>query len=483
MVRSTLAALAAAALIYLLLFFGLADAGLLGPDEPRYAAIGREMALSGDWVTPRLWGQPWFEKPALLYWMAALGFRAGLGPELAPRLPVAVMSLAFLVFFQRVLEREFGKRPAWYAAALLATSAGWLAFTHVAVTDLPLAATSSAAMLVSLDWIRSGSRKAAAAAGFLLGLGVLAKGLVPLALAAPFVWFGRKRRSALGWFLGAAAVTAAPWYAACTAANGLAFLAEFFWKHHFERYASEAIQHVQPFWFYVPVLAAGLAPWTPLAAHLLRREFWSDTRRRALLAWFGFGFVFFSAATNKLPGYLLPLLPPACALLGLAAAEARNLQATLTCCAALLALIPYAGAVLPEALNAGLTRAAWPAPQLWALAPVAGAAGLVWWWERAGRRDWALAALVVALVAGIVHLKLTVFPALDERVSARGLWRQIEPRRSEVCVEAIHRTWRYGLNYYSVTPLADCAERDLPLHVTQAPGEPPRLVQPGRPSS
>lgn len=477
------AAFAAAVLIYLLLFFGLADTGLLGPDEPRYAAIGREMALSGDWVTPRLWGEPWFEKPALLYWMAALGFRAGLGPELAPRLPVAMLSLAFLVFFQRILEREFGRRPACYAAALLATSAGWAAFGHIAVTDLPLAATSSAAMLLSLEWIRSGSRKAAALAGLLLGLGVLAKGLVPLALAAPFLWIGRKRWRALVWFLGAATVTAAPWYVACAAAHGRVFLEEFFWKHHFQRYSSEAIQHVQPLWFYLPVLAAGLAPWTPLAAHLLRREFWNDARRRWLLAWSGFGFVFFSAATNKLPGYLLPLLPPVCALLGLAAAEARSLKTTLTACAALLVLIPYAGGVLPEALRVGLTRAGWPDLPLWALAPPAAVAGLAWWWERTGRRDLAVAAVAVAVAGGIIYLKFATFPALDRTVSARALWRQIESRRTEVCVESIHRTWRYGLNYYSVTPLPDCSERNLPLHVTQAPGEPPRLVEPGRPSS
>ena len=58
--------------------------GMVGPDEPRYAAVGRAMALSGDWITPRLWGHPWFEKPALLYWMTAAGFRMGLGPDLAP---------------------------------------------------------------------------------------------------------------------------------------------------------------------------------------------------------------------------------------------------------------------------------------------------------------------------------------------------------------------------------------------------------------
>jgi 4-amino-4-deoxy-L-arabinose transferase-like glycosyltransferase len=85
--------------VYFLFLFNLTGVGLLGPDEPRYAAIGREMARSGDWITPRLWGEPWFEKPALLYWMTAAAFRAGLGDDLAPRLPVALLSVGFLIFY------------------------------------------------------------------------------------------------------------------------------------------------------------------------------------------------------------------------------------------------------------------------------------------------------------------------------------------------------------------------------------------------
>jgi len=480
--RSCLTAAAAGVAVYLLYFFGLNDVGLLGPDEPRYAAIGRQMALSGDWVTPRLWGEPWFEKPALLYWMTALGFRAGLGAELAPRLPVALTSLAFLVFFRRRLEREFGCRASWYATAMLATSAGWVAFSHVAVMDLPLAAAFSASLLVSFDWIRTGSRKAAAIAGALLGLAVLAKGLVPVALAAPLVWFGRRKPNALFWYGGAAVLCAAPWYVACAARHGRAFLEEFFWRHHLERFASETIQHVQPFWFYVPVLAAALVPWTPLLVCGFRREHWSDPRRRWLLVCFLFGFVFFSAAINKLPGYLLPLLPAICALLGPAAAEARKLGGAVATGAVLLVLAPWTAAVLPEALRVGLSRAGRPELPLGPLTAVLLLAGLVWWLERSGRRDHAVAALAAGAAAGVLLLKLAAFPVLDREVSVRALWRQIEPRRELVCLEPLHRSWRYGLNYYAVTPLPACEERDLPFRVTQKPGLPAELA-PARPSA
>lgn len=470
MLRSGLAAAAAGVLVYLLYFFGLSGVGLLGPDEPRYAAIGREMALSGDWVTPRLWGQPWFEKPPLVYWMTALGFRAGLGQELAPRLPVALTSLAFLIFFQRRLEREFGRRASWYATAMLATSAGWVAFSHVAVMDLPLAAAFSASLLVSFDWIRTGCRRSAAAAGVLLGVAMLAKGLVPVALAAPLAWFGRRRPRALFTYGAAALLCAAPWYVACAMRHGRAFLEEFFWRHHLERFASETIQHVQPFWFYFPVLAAGLVPWSGFLAHAFRRRHWSDPRRRWLLVCVIFGFVFFSAATNKLPGYLLPLFPALSALLGAAAAEAPRLGPAFAASAVLLILAPWAAAVLPEALRVGLSRAGRPELPLTLPVAVLLLAALLWWLERTGRRDPALAALAAGAAAGVLFLKLTVFPVLDRDVSVRALWRRIEPRREQVCVEALHRSWRYGLNYYAVTPLPACEEQPRPYRVIQKPG-------------
>jgi len=158
MFRSSLRFLAAIPLAWVLYFFGLTRTGLISTDEPRYASIAREMARSGDWITPRLWGQPWFEKPALLYWMEGAAFRLGVNQDLAPRLPIALMSVAFLIFFYWILRREFGDLVAGYATAILATSAAWLGFSHIGVTDLPLAATFSAAMLVSL-----GSRAESAA--------------------------------------------------------------------------------------------------------------------------------------------------------------------------------------------------------------------------------------------------------------------------------------------------------------------------------
>src|SRR5271157_4239326 len=166
-------------LAYLLYFYDLGAVGLVGPDEPRYASIAREMARSGDWITPRLWGQPWFEKPPLLYWMTGAAFRLGLGTELAPRLPVALLAVAFLAFYWWTVRREFGCQAAWLATLVLGTCGEWLGFSQVGVTDLPLAATFSAAMLLAVPWIDRKDTRFLPAASALLGLAVLAKGLTP----------------------------------------------------------------------------------------------------------------------------------------------------------------------------------------------------------------------------------------------------------------------------------------------------------------
>src|ERR1700719_3472043 len=93
--RANLVADVAPGLIVIVgLFSHLGAIGLVGPDEPRYAWIARAMASSGDWVTPRLYGQPWFEKPVLYYWAAALGFLIHLPAEWASRLPSAFAALA-----------------------------------------------------------------------------------------------------------------------------------------------------------------------------------------------------------------------------------------------------------------------------------------------------------------------------------------------------------------------------------------------------
>jgi 4-amino-4-deoxy-L-arabinose transferase len=449
--RVALALLCGAAL-YFLYFFGLTRTGLLGPDEPRYAAVGRAMAQTGDWITPRLWGQPWFEKPALLYWMTALGFKAGLGPDLAPRLPVALASAAFLICFFIVLHRQFGARAAFYATATLATSAGWLAYSRVAVTDLPMSAAFAAAMLLIMK--TSTMRSDALIAGALLGLAVLAKGLVPLVLFLPALWFLRDRIRYLALLFVATAVVALPWYVLVTLRNGAPFLEDFFWKQHFQRFTSNVLQHQQPFWYYLPVLVAGFFPWCPLLLLLFQRPLYKDRRAIFLLAWLLWGFLFFSISRNKLPGYLLPLMPAAAALLGIAIARARAASSALAllfaATALLLCFVPAILHALPQALLTGVSHAHLVLPLTW-IAPAAIAAVCCLFLEKAGRRFCAFTVVTVLAFASTIQIVWRAYPQLDRSVSARSI-----PVYSVTCVDKSNRSRRYGLQYYADRTLPDC---------------------------
>ena len=462
-------------LAYLAYFYDLSAAGLLGPDEPRYASVSREMARSGDWITPRLWGTPWFEKPALLYWLSGAGFRLGLSSELAPRLPVALIAVAFLVFYWWALRREFTCRAAWLATLILGSSGMWVAYSQNGVTDMPLAATYSAGMLLALPWVARRDTTQLPAAAAMFGLAVLAKGLVPLALAAPLL-LGRHVRDWLRWRVVLSFVLIAlPWYALCYWRNGWAFIHEFFVVHHFSRVTSNALMHGRPFWFYLPVLLAGLLPWTPLLGLMARRGLYRDRCRLFLGIWALTVLLLFSISINKLPGYILPLLPAAAALMALALDEARDARIWLAACAVLLVAFPITAQMLPPAVLNGLSRAPRPVFQaVWLTA--AAVAVLAWLLDSRGKRVAAVLAVAAGAALGIAYLKSVATPELDRSVSARGLWREIGGRAGEVCIGNVKRDWEYGLNYYSTTPLPDCGKLTKPLQVLPAPGGRARLT-------
>lgn len=435
---------------------------MLGPDEPRYASIGRAMAQSGDLITPRLDGHPWFEKPPLLYWTVALGNRLVGSDEWAARLPIALISIAFLIFLGSVLAREFSPQIAFLATAILATSAGWAAYSFAALTDLPMSAALGVAMLIALfepfgmeqklnrGWI----------AGAFLGVAILGKGFVPLVLFAPLFLIVRGRRLAI---LGGMLLVAAPWHLLVWLRNGSAFWNDYFWKQHVARFLTPELEHVQPFWYYVPVLLAGLFPWTPLVALLSRGQLYEDVRVRLLAGWTLYGLIFFSAARNKLPGYVLPLMPALAIIVAVALEKIRGRRANaagifvticLTACATLLVFLPTAGQILPGALLAGLRRsniAFAPGGLIFLIA-----AAVVGWLAWSGKMELAVAAVALATGLGIIYLKNTELPVLDRTVSVRSFWTANQTLIEGACIGPTRRMWDYGLAYYAGHELSRC---------------------------
>jgi 4-amino-4-deoxy-L-arabinose transferase-like glycosyltransferase len=445
--------LAAIGMVCALYLADLTGMGMVGPDEPRYAAIGRAMARSGDWVTPRLWGQPWFEKPPLLYWMTAAGFRLGLDPDLAPRLPVALLSLVFLWFFWWRIGIEWGRRAAFCATAMLATSAGWLTYSHVAVTDLPMAAFFSAAVLLSMPWIARGERTGLAAAAACLGLATLAKGLVPLLLFLPVLVLGW--RHLRDWLrpgpIAAFAVCALPWYLLITLRHGREFLRVFFVEQQFARLGSAVLQHVQPFWYYVPIFLLLICPWIALPG--LVPVWRKDPRVRVLAAVVIFGFIFFSAALNKLPGYLIPLLPAAFALAGIGVSRVNRAALATLPSMMLLGILPVASGIAPGILAHGLSSShiPWTSALLWLMA--ACAAG--WILVRITPAH-ALDVTAGLAVIGFLWFQFATFPGFDAAASARPEWLRNHPE----CSSSPSRNLRYGLSYYAQKEIPDCTVLD-----------------------
>lgn len=485
-------------LLFLYLTY-LGRVGFLGPDEPRYASIGVAMAHSGDWITPRLDGSPWFEKPPLLYWMTGVATRLHFRGEWAARLPVALASLAFLIFFYGTLEREFSARVASLGTAILAASAGWLTYSFVSLPDLPMSAALAAAMFIALfdtrprmgshHWdARPGARQFHWAhpgyvAGALLGLAILAKGFVPLVLFAPVFLIARHKRWRM---LAACVVVAAPWYLLCAARNGPVFWNEFFWKHHVARFLTPELQHVQPFWYYAPVLLAGLFPWTPLALLVFRRKTWDDERIVFLAIWLLLGFAFFSISRNKLPGYVLPLMPAVAVILAVALDRARGAAWWMAASVMMLVLLPVVAGILPDALMVGVRRThpsivPGLAPSLLALLAAALAGFLMW----NGKPQVAALAAVLAVAIGVTWFKRHTFPVLETQVSVRSFWRANAGEILNSCVDpAVRRMWVYGLNAYAPRPIPECATSPVqPFRMAEVQGRLAIQPQPVPPQS
>lgn len=317
-----------------LFFYGLGNLGLLGPDEPRYAQVAREMLERNDFITPTLHGEPWLEKPALYYWRAMLAFDTFGVKDWVARLPSATFALGMIVviFFHM---RRFRPGAQLDAALITASCAAVIGFARGASTDMQLAAPFTVAMLGWYAWYETGKKIWLVDVYFFLAVATLAKGPVApfLAGAVVLVFCGLrhefKKSLATLWWPGILlyCVIVLPWFVAVQIKNPQ-FLKVFILEHNLARFSTDTFRHSQPFWYYVPVLLLSLVPWTFFAAPAMVdavRSCLKDWRipkgannERAnvdafpeyLVTWAALIVVFFSISRSKLPGYILPAIAP-----------------------------------------------------------------------------------------------------------------------------------------------------------------------------
>lgn len=326
--------------------FGLGRLPLVGPDEPRYAEVAREMFARHDLITPTLGGHPWFEKPALLYWLMMASYRLLGVSEYAARLGPALCGLLTAVFVfwlgrtvaraNQATERDNPSELGEWSTLVFLSSLGAIAFSRAASFDIVLTMTLTGALCCFFIWHtenanRRNRRWLLVAFYFFIGLSLLAKGLVgivlPLGIIAVHLiirqaWPNKSFLLSLLWGFPIALIVASTWYGPMIYRHGWTFIDQFIIQHHFARFLSNKYHHPQPLYFYLPTIAWLCLPWTLLLISGVVRTLdvrasaaAGDLRSFAVL-WIVVPTLFFSLSSAKLPGYILPVLPAAALLVG-----------------------------------------------------------------------------------------------------------------------------------------------------------------------
>jgi len=300
---------------------------LLEPEEARYAEIPRQMLEANRWLVPTLHGQDYLDKPPLFYWLLMGSYSLFGAHDWAARLAAGFVALLMVAVTYWWGRRTLGPRAGLCAAMVLLLLPEFVYRGRMLTPNALLALCTTAALAAGHVARLNGrlNRALWLLSGAALGLGVMTKGPVALALVVPPLvlagWLDT-RLARVGWrwfaFFAAVFVVAAPWFVAVSL-RCPDFVSYFFWFHNVVRFA-QPFDHAKPFWTYLPQLALGLLPWSLLLVPMIawvRRPF---ARRPAALGFaliaFLWGLLFFSLAGSKRPVYLVPLLPPLALALG-----------------------------------------------------------------------------------------------------------------------------------------------------------------------
>lgn len=498
--------------MWICLFSHLGALGLLGPDEPRYASIAKNMAQTGDWVTPRLYGNPWFEKPILYYWASGVGYLLHFSDEWAARLPSAIAALAAALcigwlgwkFESRNDDSSVANdalsplNAALLAPLIFATSVAAIGFARAATPDMLFAASITLAMGAASIIFRgagalrgSSDRNSATVAtrksgpaslllfGAFIGFAILAKGPAAIILAggAVLIWALATRRWAAAFRLlhpyavAAFCGVALPWYVLCAVRNP-DFLRVFILQHNFDRYLTPMFHHPQPFWFFVPITLLAILPWAilliPAARDGLRLwhdESWHDSPGFFFACWALFPIIFFSFSDSKLPSYILPAIPALALVLAISLSRLIRQKSALS--SAIFAALGFtwigfaAGGLawirhLPGNTAVALDQAPVANPSVLAHGPIilcavlAAAAGIaIIAFSTARRRAGVWVSLL--LVCLLIEIAGTsILPDLDPYYSARtvGTMLQHDLYPGRLFTYELPRSWQYGLNFY-----------------------------------
>ncbi len=331
-------------------------------DEGAFTAATREMFARGDFLMTYLDGAPRYDKPILIYWLQAASVSVLGWSELALRLPSMLAASAWmLVVFGFVREATGSKDKALFAAGSLALSPVPGLIGHAATADALLNLLLALSLLDLWRWFEAPTRKRLLLVYLWIGLGLLTKGPVAVALPVmvvlPFALLTHRWRDALkaaffipGWLLTLAIIL--PWALLLTLRDGGDFFKHFLLDQNLGRYSSTMESHGGKLWYYLlalPIIVLPFMAWLgPVFAQI--KHWQTQPRTLYLLLWFGVVFVLFSTSKTQLPHYLLYGCTPLFVLFGLHADALKQRWLVLLPAFVFIALLCALPTLLPQFL-------------------------------------------------------------------------------------------------------------------------------------
>lgn len=314
-------------LLFFIFFYGLGNYGLLAKDEPRYAGCALEMIENNDFIAPKFNFKDRFDKPALYYWLIAASYKAFGIDSFTSRVPSAICAILLVLFTWYTTSKVLGKIAGLLSAMVLATSIEYIFLGRRAATDIALCLFFSSSLFsmylgyfykdwkIKILWT--------ILSGIFAGLAILTKGpiglILQLLILTIFLIYRKQlnfKHLKIYFMISAIALAVSlPWYITVHKATNGGFTKDFFFTHNLERFTSVVGEHPGPFWFYIPILAAGFMPWTLFfipALFNLTKRFKKKSFNRFIafcLIWTCIIFLFFSASKTKLFTYILLLFP------------------------------------------------------------------------------------------------------------------------------------------------------------------------------
>ena len=305
-----------------------------GGDEGRYAEIPREMVASGDWVTPRLDGVNYFEKPPLMYWAVA-GCLELFGPsEWSMRAVPVLFALGGLMLTYGTARRLYGREAGLAAAAVLGTSLLYYTIAHILLLDMAVSVLMSATLFCFILGVREppGARRRWLFHGLYVSaaLATLTKGMIGFLVtgAVMFLWllvfhqWKRLRPLHLATGLMLFLAITVPWHV-LAARHNETWAHRYFIYEHWERFMTPAASRPGPWFYYIAIILAGLVPWVGFLGPAVRdavRGGWARREENAdawfFVTWVVFIFLFFTKSHSKLAPYILPVFPALAVLIG-----------------------------------------------------------------------------------------------------------------------------------------------------------------------